>query len=46
MIPYLADAKIWLAAGVTDMRKGFYTLAALCEGQLKPGATCHVTGGD
>lgn len=35
MIPYLADAKIWLAAGVTDMRKGFHSLAALCENQLK-----------
>ena len=22
MIPVLADAKIWLAAGVTDMRRG------------------------
>ena len=31
MMPYLADAKIWLAAGVTDMRKGFYTLAAQAE---------------
>ena len=28
MIPVLADAKIWLAAGVTDMRRGFNGLAA------------------
>ena len=27
MIPVLADAKIWLAAGVTDMRRGFNGLA-------------------
>ncbi len=28
MIPVLGDAKIWLAAGVTDMRRGFNGLAA------------------
>ena len=28
MIPVLADTKIWLAAGVTDMRRGFNGLAA------------------
>ena len=28
MIPLLADAKIWLAAGVTDTRRGFNGLAA------------------
>ena len=31
MIPFLADAKIWLAAGVTDMRRGFNGLAAQTE---------------
>ena len=31
MIPILADAKIWLAAGVTDMRRGFNGLAAQTE---------------
>jgi transposase len=31
MIPVLADAKIWLAAGVTDMRRGFNGLAAQTE---------------
>jgi hypothetical protein len=31
MIPILADAKIWLASGVTDMRRGFNGLAAQTE---------------
>lgn len=31
MIPMSADAKIWLAAGVTDMRQGFNGLAAQTE---------------
>jgi|GEM_PF-310718 len=31
MIPVLAEAKIWLAAGVTDMRRGFNGLAAQTE---------------
>ena len=31
MIPVLADAKIWLAAGVADMRRGFNGLAAQTE---------------
>ena len=31
MIPVLAAAKIWLAAGVTDMRRGFNGLAAQTE---------------
>ena len=31
MIPVLADAKVWLAAGVTDMRRGFNGLAAQTE---------------
>ncbi len=29
MIPVPANTKVWLAAGVTDMRKGFNGLAAL-----------------
>ena len=37
MIPVLADAKIWLAAGVTDMRRGFNGLAVQTE---------QVLGGD
>jgi transposase len=31
MIPIPAHTKIWLAAGVTDMRKGFNGLSALAE---------------
>ncbi len=34
MIPVPSNAKIWLAAGVTDMRKGFDGLAALAEKKL------------
>ena len=35
MIPVPAMTKIWLAGGVTDMRKGFVGLAALAEQILK-----------
>ena len=28
MIPVPSNARVWLAAGVTDMRRGFNTLAA------------------
>ena len=35
MIPVPAGARVWLAAGTTDMRKGFATLAAQAEGTLK-----------
>ena len=35
MIPVLADAKIWLAAGVTDMRRGFSGLATQTEQVLE-----------
>ena len=28
MIPVPANTRVWLAAGVTDMRRGFTTLAA------------------
>ena len=31
MIPVPTSTKIWLAAGVTDMRKGFVGLSALAE---------------
>lgn len=31
MIPVPAQTKIWLACGVTDLRKGFVGLAALAE---------------
>ncbi len=35
MIPVPGNSKIWLAAGVTDMRKGFPGLIALVETVLK-----------
>ena len=35
MIPMLADAKIWLAAGVTHMWRGFNGLAAKPVGRTK-----------
>ena len=35
MIPVPVSTKVWLAAGVTDMRRGFVTLAAQAEKTLK-----------
>lgn len=35
MIPVPANTRVWLAAGVTDMRKGFAALAAQAEAVLK-----------
>lgn len=35
MIPVPANTRVWPAAGVTDMRKGFAALAALAEAVLK-----------
>lgn len=35
MIPVPASTRIWLAGGVTDMRKGFVGLSALAEQVLK-----------
>ena len=35
MIPVPANTKVWLACGVTDMRKGFVTLAAQAERVLR-----------
>lgn len=35
MIPVPANTKVWLAAGVTDMRRGFATLAAQAEQTLQ-----------
>lgn len=35
MIPVPAATKVWLAAGITDMRKGFNGLAALAQGVLQ-----------
>jgi transposase len=35
MIPVPAQTRVWLAPGVTDMRKGFNGLAALAEKVLE-----------
>ena len=35
MIPVPSQARIWLAAGVTDMRKGFASLALQAQGVLR-----------
>ncbi len=35
MIPVPASTKVWLACGVTDMRKGFTGLSALAETVLE-----------
>ena len=35
MIPVPLNARVWLAAGVTDMRKGFAALAAQAEQTTK-----------
>lgn len=34
MIPVPSNTRVWLAAGVTDMRKGFAGLSALAESVL------------
>jgi len=40
MIPVPARTKVWLAAGVTDMRKGFNGLSALTEKVLNQDPFC------
>ena len=35
MIPVPLNARVWLAAGVTDMRKGFASLAAQAEQTMR-----------
>ncbi|MDP6953982.1 MAG: IS66 family insertion sequence element accessory protein TnpB [Alphaproteobacteria bacterium] len=35
MIPVPVQTRVWLASGVTDMRKGFASLAALAETVLQ-----------
>ena len=35
MLAVPSGARVWIAAGVTDMRKGFNSLAALCESKLQ-----------
>ena len=40
MIPVPAHTKVWLVAGVTDMRKGFNGLSALAEKVLEQDPYC------
>ena len=40
MIPVPTNTKVWLAAGVTDMRKGFNGLSALAETVLTQNPYC------
>ena len=40
MIPVPTNTKVWLASGVTDMRKGFNGLSALAEKVLKQNPYC------
>ena len=40
MIPVPSNTKVWLAAWVTDMRRGFATLAAQAEQTLKQNPYC------
>ncbi len=40
MIPVPSQTKVWLAAGKTDMRKGFNSLAALAEQVLRQDPYC------
>lgn len=35
MIPVPSNTRVWLAAGITDMRRGFNTLAAQAEKVLE-----------
>jgi len=40
MIPVPSNTRVWLAAGVTDMRRGFNTLAAQAEKALELDPYC------
>ena len=42
MIPVPSNTRIWLAAGVTDMRRGFNTLAAQAEKVLEEDRRDHL----
>jgi transposase len=49
VIPTPSGTRVWLAAGVTDMRKGFTALAAQAEATLRqnrsPGISLFSAGG-
>lgn len=40
MIPVPSNTRVWLAAGITDMRRGFNTLAAQAEQILAEDPYC------
>jgi transposase len=40
MIPVPVNTRVWLAAGVTDMRKGFAGLSSLAQSVLKQDPYC------
>ena len=40
MIPVPSNTRVWLAAGVTDMRRGFNTLASQTEKTLAADPFC------
>jgi len=44
MIPVPANTRIWLAGGVTAMRKGFGGLAASAEALMKADDHAHLRG--
>ena len=46
MIPVPMNAQVWLAAGVTDMRKGFATTAAQAEQTTKQNPCSHCPAGE
>lgn len=40
MLALPSGTRVWVAAGVTDMRKGFNSLASLCENTLSGDPYC------
>ena len=46
MIPVPMNTKVWLAAGVTDMRKGFASLAAQAEQTTRQNPFSHCPAGE
>jgi transposase len=40
VIPVPSNTRVWLAAGATDMRPGFHTLAAQVQGSLAEDPFC------
>ena len=46
MIPVPLNARVWLAAGVTDMRKGFASLAAQAEQTMRANPFSYCPAGE